>query len=148
MIVDHNLTPMQNIINLINETNNTTFTVDDFVMLELAQTDFTGDIEVKNSTVLATCTLNNEFYGNQELFYRRLYVQHILTANTYSVQPGDTLESILLGIAARYSMIPTELEWDLPNLNVLPGETKPYQLRAKSTSLVYVGELEILISKI
>lgn len=148
MIVDHTITPMQNILNLINETNGTNFTVDDFVMLEITQTDFTGDISVKNSTVLVTCTLNNEFYGNQTVRYRRLYVQQIVTANTYVVQPGDTLPSILLGIAARYSMIPSELEWDLPNLNVAAGETKPYRLRAKASSLCYIGELEIQISKL
>lgn len=147
MIVDHTLTPMQNLLNLINETNDTDFTVDDFVMLELTQTDFTENLTVKNTSVLVTCTLNNEFYGNQEMTYRRLYVQEIIKANTYAVQPGDTLASILLHIADRFLLIPSELEWDAPTLDVAVGETKPYTLRAKVSSLCYIGELDILITR-
>lgn len=147
MIVDHTLTPMQNILNLINETNNTDFTVDDFVMLELTQTDFTGDLTVKNSSVLVTCTLNNEFYGNQEMTYRRLYIQEIIKADFYALQPGDDLPAILLYIATRFNIIPSELEWDAPALDVAVGETKPYTLRAKVTSLCYVGEIPIQITR-
>ena len=147
MIVDHTLTPMQNILNLINETNNTDFTVDDFVMLELTQTDFTGDLIVKNTSVLVTCTLNNEFYGNQTMTYRRLYVQEIVRSNAYVIQPGDSLVTILEFIANRFNMIASELEWDHTLLDVAIGETKGYTLRAKSTSLCYVGDLEINITR-
>ncbi|MNQ00173.1 hypothetical protein D3C85_128160 [compost metagenome] len=147
MIVDHTLTPLQNVINLINETNGTTFTADDFVLSELTQTDLTGDITVKNSTILVTCTLNNEFYGNQTLAYRRLYIQEIVKSDQYALQDGDTLDSIREMVATRYKMIADELEWDQPTLDVAPGETKPYVLRAKVGSMCYIGELEIHISK-
>lgn len=143
MIVDHTLTPLQNIIALINETNGTAFTADDFVLSGLVQTDLTGDVTVKNSTIVVTCTLNNEFYGNQTLTFRRLYVQEIVKSTDYVIQSGDTLDSIRLMIADRYKMIPGELEWDKPDLDVPVGETSPYVLRAKDGSLCYVGELTI-----
>jgi hypothetical protein len=143
VIVDHTLTPLQNIINLINETNSTAFTADDFVLSDLTQTDLTGDITVKNSTLVVTCTLNNEFYGNQTLTYRRLYVQEIVKSTDYVLQTGDSLDSIRLMIADRYKMIAGELEWDKPELNVPVGTTSPYTLRAKDGSMCYVGELVI-----
>lgn len=147
MIVDNTLTAVQNVINLINETNGTTFTVDDFVLSELEQTDFTNDITVKNSSLIVTCTLNNEFYGNQTLAFRRLYVQEIIKADTYVLQPGDTLPTILSMIADRYKLIATELVWDNEVLDVDAGETKPYTLKAKDGSYVYLGELLIHITK-
>lgn len=146
MIVDNTKTPLENVINLINETNGTTFTADDFVLSELTQTDFSGDITVKNSTLLVTCTLNNEFYGSQTLAFRRLYVQEIVKSDRYALQPGDTLVKIRDMIATRYKMIPTELEWDLEVLDVEPGETKTYTLKAIETSQVYLGALPIEIS--
>lgn len=147
MIVDHTVSPKQNVVNCINETNSTTFTAEDFDMLELTQIDFTGDVKVLNSTVLATCTLNNPYYGNRLVKYRRLYVQEIIRSSSYTLQTGDTLASILLSIATRYQMIPSELEWDASTLNVPAGTTKPYTLRAKIGSLCYVGQLAIQISK-
>lgn len=146
MIVDNTKTPLENVINLINETNGTTFTADDFVLSELTQTDFSGDITVKNSTLLVTCTLNNEFYGSQTLAFRRLYVQEIIKSDRYALQPGDTLNSIRQMIADRYKMIATELEWDIPTLDVDPGETKTYTLKATDTSQVYLGQLPIEIT--
>lgn len=147
MIVDHNLSPMQNIVNLINVTNGTQFAAVDFVMSELTQFDFTNDVTVKNSTVLAVCTLNNKYYGNQLLTYRRLYLTEIVTARDYTLQTGDTLASILTNVAARFSLIASEIEWDTTSLNVPAGQTKPFTLRAKATSLCYLGELVINISK-
>jgi hypothetical protein len=97
--------------------------------------------------MVVTCTLNNEFYGNQTLAFRRLYVQEIIKADTYVLQTGDTLPSILEMIADRYKLIATELEWDNDVLNVAPGETKPYTLKAKDGSYVYLGELLIHITK-
>jgi hypothetical protein len=146
VIVDNTKTPLENVINLINETNGTTFTADDFVLSELTQTDFSGDITVKNSTLLVTCTLNNEFYGSQTLAFRRLYVQEIIKSDRYALQPGDTLNSIRQMIADRYKMIATELEWDIPTLDVDPGETKTYTLKATDTSQVYLGQLPIEIT--
>lgn len=146
MIVDNTLTPLQNVINLINETNGTTFTADDFVLSELTQTDFTDDITVKNSTLLVTCTLNNEFYGSQTLAYRRLYIQEIVKSDIYALQPGDTLDRIRQMIADRYKLIASELEWDLDVLDVAPGETKTYRLRAVEGTLVYLGGLPIQIT--
>lgn len=146
MIVDNTKTPLENVINLINETNGTTFTADDFVLSELTQTDFSGDITVKNSTLLVTCTLNNEFYGSQTLAFRRLYVQEIIKSDRYALQPGDTLNTIRQMIADRYKMIATELEWDIPTLDIDPGETKTYTLQAIDTSKVYLGQLPIQIT--
>lgn len=146
MIVDNTLTPLQNVINLINETNGTTFTADDFVFSELTQTDFTGDIVVKNSSLLVTCTLNNEFFGSQTLAFRRLYVQEIIKSDLYSLKAGDTLEKIRQLIADRYKLIADQLEWDLETLDVPPGETKTYTIKAIETSKVYLGELAIKIT--
>lgn len=146
MIVDNTKTPLENVINLINETNGTTFTADDFVLSELTQTDFSGDITVKNSTILVTCTLNNEFYGSQTLAFRRLYVEEIIKSDRYALQAGDTLDSIRQMVADRYKLIGTELEWDLPTLDVSPGETKVYTLRAVEGSKVYLGGLPVSIS--
>lgn len=146
MIVDNTKTPLENVINLINETNGTTFTADDFVLSELTQTDFSGDITVKNSSLLVTCTLNNEFYGSQTLAFRRLYIQEIIKSDRYALQPDDTLDSIRQMIADRYKLIFAELEWDLPTLDVAPGETKTYTLKAVDTSQVYLGSLPIEIT--
>lgn len=149
MLVDHTLSPLQNVINQINETNGTSFTLDDFVIKDLVQIDSSGDITVKNSSLTVEATLNNEFYGTQTLNYRRLYVEEIVKSTTYTLQAGDTLQSIIDLIADRYKLIASELVFE--EGAVLPtaaGESKTLQLLAKDGSWVYLGAVDLTIRKL
>ncbi|WP_159175244.1 hypothetical protein, partial [Klebsiella pneumoniae] len=74
------------------------------------------------------------------------YVEEIIKSDRYALQAGDTLDSIRQMVADRYKLIGTELEWDLPTLDIAPGETKVYTLRAVEGSKVYLGGLPISIS--
>ncbi|MCO6704718.1 hypothetical protein [Streptomyces sp. CHB9.2] len=149
MLVDHTLSPLQNVINQINETNGTSFTLDDFVLKDLLQIDTSGDITVKNSSLTVEATLNNEFYGTQTLNYRRLYIEEIVKSTTYTLQAGDTLQSIIDLIADRYKLIPSELKFE--EGAVLPtaaGESKTLQLLAIDGSWVYLGGVDLTIRKL
>lgn len=148
MLVDHTLSPLQNVINQINETNGTSFTLADFVLKDLVQIDSSGDVTVKNSSLTVEATLNNEFYGTQTLNYRRLYIQEIVKSTTYTLQEGDTLESITTLIADRYKLIAGEIAFDPEaDLTVAPGASKVIQLLAKEGSWVYLGAVDITIYK-
>lgn len=149
MLVDNTLSPLQNVIAQINETNGTTFTLDDFVLKDLTQIDSSGDITVKNSSLTVEATLNNEFYGTQTLNYRRLYIQEIVKSTTYTLQAGDTLQSIIDLIADRYKLIASELEFEAgATLPTAAGESKVLQLVAKDGSWVYLGALDLTVRKL
>lgn len=149
MLVDNTLSPLQNVIAQINETNGTTFTLDDFVLKDLTQIDSSGDITVKNSSLTVEATLNNEFYGTQTLNYRRLYIQEIVKSTTYTLQAGDTLQSIIDLIADRYKLIASELEFEAgATLPTAAGESKVLQLLAKDGSWVYLGALDLTVRKL
>lgn len=149
MLVDNTLSPLQNVIAQINETNGTTFTLDDFVLKDLTQIDSSGDITVKNSSLTVEATLNNEFYGTQTLNYRRLYIQEIIKSTTYTLQAGDTLQSIIDLIADRYKLIASELEFEAgATLPTAAGESKVLQLLAKDGSWVYLGALDLTVRKL
>ncbi|MNE00903.1 hypothetical protein D3C80_933270 [compost metagenome] len=146
MLVDHTISPLDNVIAQINETNGTTFTLADFVLRDLTQIDMTGDITVKNSSLSVECTLNNEFYGTQTLNYRRLYIQEIIKSTQYSLQEGDTLESIITLIATRYKLIPSEIEFEAgASLTIPTGESRVLQLNAVDGSWVYLGTVDLTI---
>lgn len=149
MLVDNTLSPLQNVIAQINETNGTTFTLDDFVLKDLTQIDSSGDITVKNSSLTVEATLNNEFYGTQTLNYRRLYIQEIVKSTTYTLQAGDTLQSIIDLIADRYKLIASELEFEAgATLPTAAGESKVLQLLAKDGSWVYLGAVDLTVRKL
>ncbi|MNI26803.1 hypothetical protein D3C73_805200 [compost metagenome] len=146
MLVDHTISPLDNVITQINETNGTTFTSADFVLSDLTQIDFTSDITVKNSSLSVECTLNNEFYGTQTLNYRRLYIQEIIKSTKYSLQAGDTLEKIIELIATRYKLIPSEIAFDAEaDLNIPNGESRVLKLSAVDGSWVYLGEVDLTV---
>lgn len=149
MLVDHTLSPLQNVINQINETNGTSFTLDDFVLKDLLQIDTSGDITVKNSSLTVEATLNNEFYGTQTLNYRRLYIEEIVKSTTYTLQAGDTLQSIIDLIATRYKLIASDLKFeDGAVLPTAAGESKTLQLLAIDGSWVYLGGVDLTIRKL
>jgi len=146
VLVDHTISPLENVIAQINETNGTTFTSADFVLSDLTQIDFTSDITVKNSSLSVECTLNNEFYGTQTLNYRRLYIQEIIKSTKYSLQAGDTLEKIIELIATRYKLIPSEIAFDAEaDLNIPNGESRVLKLSAVDGSWVYLGEVDLTV---
>jgi len=149
VLVDHTLSPLQNVINQINETNGTSFTLDDFVLKDLLQIDTSGDITVKNSSLTVEATLNNEFYGTQTLNYRRLYIEEIVKSTTYTLQAGDTLQSIIDLIADRYKLIASDLKFeDGAVLPTASGESKTLQLLAIDGSWVYLGGVDLTIRKL
>jgi hypothetical protein len=146
VLVDHTISPLDNVIAQINETNGTTFTLADFVLSDLTQIDMTGDITVKNSSLSVECTLNNEFYGTQTLNYRRLYIQEIIKSTKYTLEAGDTLEKIITLIATRYKLIPSEIEFEAgASLDIPAGENRVLKLSAVDGSWVYLGDVDLTI---
>lgn len=151
MIINSSMTGLQNLISLINSTNNVssmTETNVSFGLPAFAAPDGLG----RNTEITATPVNNMDFTGDPVTFmYRRLGLdQQVVSPNlTYAVVDSTTVASLKSTVCTALNLIPSEVDFVETVMARDPldqggtGFITQMHLAAKEESLVYIGTLEI-----
>jgi|SRR5690606_15931845 len=104
-----------------------------------------------NTSVLATAVAEGPYVGEYTFKYNRLALEAIATeAVSYTLQEGDTLETIKEAAAQAAGLLPEDVEFDITEVptdeteGVVDGRFVA-TLQATAESFVYVGSIPVTI---
>ena len=151
MIINSSMTGLQNLISLINSSNNVASMTETNVSFDLPAI-VAPDGFGRNTEITATPVNNMDFTGTPVTFtYRRLGLdQQVVSPNlTYAVVDSTTVASLKSTVCTALNLIPSEVDFVETVLARDPldqggtGFITQMHLAAKEESLVYIGTLEI-----
>lgn len=85
--------------------------------------------------------------GTGTVFYHRVVLERLSSGTIVEVEEGDTIDSIFAELTDHFKLVPTECRlrlFELPYIEY--GETIPIVLEAIPHSLLYTGEIKVVLT--
>lgn len=143
-----NITPHQNIIDLVNRNNSTQLQVADFSFSIPKWITAPGAKEI-NTTITLTALPGTGLHGEREVFYRRINLkEHIEVHPATFITQATTLHEALPDINRTYGLGLTTSDCFNEVIEVPQnGTRKSFVIHTRSESLLFVGDVAIMVGE-
>lgn len=149
MFINTSKGELGNIVDLVNLTNDTTFTESDINLGPVSTYTDPEGINTRNTQIDVQAAGASPYTGSVTVRYNRvdLSTQTAATGLEYTLTGSETLADMLTAIATQLGVVEEGLELDVSEVpTVAAGETATINIVATTNSVLYIGQTPVTVN--